>query len=777
MKNTMLMVLSILAMVLLVSCSSEKDQEVVPGSSQKEVVQETLQQDVTHNTGIITTVVKEVLVPDTIVRLDLYAEDVKDLAGFQFSIEYNNDVLEFDHVSPGSWVSEDGQMILFSQPDLSNPGVVKNIVGIRLKGLSGSGVLASVYFKTKMKGPLKVTITDLLLSTSKATPMPSASVQPILQTPLVVNDTALADKQIYLLTGIMNTSQQEHTYIDNQELFLQSRNSILGSDGPITIDYTPKAYTGPVNIYLFSDSPVINFSDLEWYHPTQEVVVEKYTCSPPAHYEIQENVVTCFTKRIVDKGVTPPFDLESAGEELLFRKEFDTFDESSSTFFYTVKTNNDWEFLTHDLIQAPTTLTNMKHSYMYQNFLVQEGQEYQFRVHMNIPFSQQRSQGEYYLSIAPSNASSLAILDPWYNNSWSYRKNITINATEVNSSHTDFPVVLVINNDSQLAANALANGDDILFTDINGVKLDHEIEIYNSTIGNLIAWIRFPTLTNASGNTMFSMYYGNPTATDQSNKYGVWNSTYKAVWHLINSTRLNDSTRNGNNGTNHGSTDSTGRIDGAMNFVGASSQYIDTGSGNSLDIPGSLTFSVWMNTSTTSESIFNRYKGSGSFDGYGFDVGTASTNKVSYWSSVKGSWVGGTTSVNDGVLHYVVVTVAGTTANFYIDGVTDGTAVTNIPGTWTVSTSSTIGSYNAGTSSFFTGRIDEMRLTNITHNTSWIMTEYNNQRNSTTFLSVDGQENVPITGFTFFNVTGNIRMTSNGMISFTNNGRLRLFTT
>src|SRR3972149_700500 len=120
----------------------------------------------------------------------------------------------------------------------------------------------------------------------------------------------------------------------------------------------------------------------------------------------------------------------------------------------------------------------------------------------------------------------------WYS-SWQLRKTITIDATKVSSGpHTNFPVLINLASDASLAANAQADGDDILFTSSDGTtKLSHEIEKYGSSTGELVAWVKVPSLSSSS-NTPLYMYYGNDAAASQQDATGVWSSGYEAVYHL-----------------------------------------------------------------------------------------------------------------------------------------------------------------------------------------------------------------------------------------------------
>jgi len=143
-------------------------------------------------------------------------------------------------------------------------------------------------------------------------------------------------------------------------------------------------------------------------------------------------------------------------------------------------------------------------------------------------------------------------LSSWWNRSWNYRKMITINNSQVEEDLTNFTVLINIT-DNDLKDKAQSDGDDIAFTNIDGtVQYDHEIELFDNSSGHLIAWVKIPQLSSSS-NTLLYMYYGNAGATNQQNIPGTWDSNYTAVWHFNNNS-LADSTSNGYDGTNTGTT-------------------------------------------------------------------------------------------------------------------------------------------------------------------------------------------------------------------------------
>lgn len=125
----------------------------------------------------------------------------------------------------------------------------------------------------------------------------------------------------------------------------------------------------------------------------------------------------------------------------------------------------------------------------------------------------------------------------WYNTDWLYRRKITLNASYISGTHTNFPILYKIS--SQIGPKASSNAHDIVFTDSDEVtRLSHEIDTYSEGTGNI--WVRIPTLTDATSKDIY-IYYGNSTATDQLNIDGykpssTWDSSFAMVCHMNDTT-------------------------------------------------------------------------------------------------------------------------------------------------------------------------------------------------------------------------------------------------
>jgi hypothetical protein len=347
----------------------------------------------------------------------------------------------------------------------------------------------------------------------------------------------------------------------------------------------------------------------------------------------------------------------------------------------------------------------------------------------------------------------------WPHTDYQYRKSITIEKTKVSGSSdlADFPILLDIY-DTDLRKKAHPDGNDIIFTGDFGVKLDHEIEVFNQTFNNshahLVAWVRVPSLSGLS-DTKIEMYYGNYSVSQQENPKGVWDSNSVAVWHLNDN--FLDSTVNSNDGTNSGSIDKTGYIANGQDFDG-NDDYIDVGSGNSVDnvFIGGGTVSAWIYPTGWGESLFGRIVDKSTdtlgADGWGFIVngGGVIKNKITFYrdfSTERGFWYSPTDSLSLNQWQHVVVTYnEDSTSNepiLYINGVSQTILWDDLPiGTPSDDSAQSlhIGKFAGANSRNFDGIIDELHISTIERSADWIITEYNNQLDPASFYLISSEE-------------------------------------
>lgn len=310
---------------------------------------------------------------------------------------------------------------------------------------------------------------------------------------------------------------------------------------------------------------------------------------------------------------------------------------------------------------------------------------------------------------------------------YSYCKTITVDNTKVDADLSGFPMLIDIT-DSDLASKANSNGGDITFTDSSGNRLYYERELYSA--GRLVAWAS-TTLANSS-DTVINMYYGSTTAVSNGHfPQGVWDSNYKAVYHLPNGTTLtsNDSTSNAYNMTNNSGTATTGKLDGGVNLSG-SGQYLYK---TSFYVGTTVTAEAWVHSSNFSQNgmVLEQSNVNATwalfFEGTNLTWRGASDTSVLYG-------VGGISNSN---WHHIVGTQTGTTGTLYVDGVQVSSGTVTAVGNNTSTLN--IGSFDTGAGYLFTGKIDEARVSNVVRSADWIKTQYNNQSATSTFYTISSE--------------------------------------
>ena len=207
--------------------------------------------------------------------------------------------------------------------------------------------------------------------------------------------------------------------------------------------------------------------------------------------------------------------------------------------------------------------------------------------------------GVYSVDIQPVIKNSLTLSKyAWWNSSWTYVKTIGVNGSQLQTNLYNH-VVLVNLSDGDLQNNvSLANGSDIWFVNqANNSVLLYEIEKFDNTSGQLVAWVKLPQI-NKTGlpTTCFNMYYGNPDAFNNESSTTVW-SSYITVHHLDDkTTSTTDDSVDNYDGNKHGANEpietTSGIIGDAQSFDGTDDD-ISMGDVNEMDAATEITMSIW----------------------------------------------------------------------------------------------------------------------------------------------------------------------------------------
>jgi len=365
---------------------------------------------------------------------------------------------------------------------------------------------------------------------------------------------------------------------------------------------------------------------------------------------------------------------------------------------------------------------------------------------------------------------------------------LTIDHQFVDSPLTNFPVLVLIDNNVTLYDNTKDNLTDIEFWDItNSTQYYSELESYSKGGGvvNATFWVNITSIS-ASADTSFYLYYNEEGDNDAPGYYPqkVWDTNFAMVQHMNedgSNSNITDSTTWNNDGTEGGdvSFEQSGKIGYCTDYDGTGDNFTIADS-PSLSGPSSLTLSCWYATSdetlSTKKLISkydngNEYYSSINVDSDRIICQVEEDDDGNYLQARDNSG-----SYNDGSWHYLVfVWDGGLTSNdvsIYLDNEkvddanSEGGVFEEIEDTNSILTIACLDSVNH----YFIGGIDEARVSRVNRSIAWLDAEYNNQEYPLQFISwgeplegsgeSEGESSFSVSGFT--SIGGTDRITWSG---------------
>jgi len=320
---------------------------------------------------------------------------------------------------------------------------------------------------------------------------------------------------------------------------------------------------------------------------------------------------------------------------------------------------------------------------------------------------------------------------------FTYRKKIEIEEDEVyGSEDLDNYPLLVSLMDPDLRSVTQGGlvfsetGWDIRFTTDDGTTLlEHEIELFTASDGELVTWVRIPSLSS-SEETEIYLYFGNPSVDSDPSAPGTWSNDFHGVWHFNGN--ADDASQYANDGTPNGALPAVGMIGNAYWFDGIDDN-INIPNHASLNITGDITLEAWARITEETE------------------VNWVITGKhYDYWLWYEDTtlrFYAGETNVIDTIAlttdqwYHVAGTYDGSTMKLYLDGIEIASKPNSTPTSNDSDAPLTIGNYPPTPDPWnFTGDIDEVRISAHAHSGDWIKTSYRNQYNPAQFSSVESGE-------------------------------------
>lgn len=337
---------------------------------------------------------------------------------------------------------------------------------------------------------------------------------------------------------------------------------------------------------------------------------------------------------------------------------------------------------------------------------------------------------------------------------WAYRKQITVDSTNIDSVLTHFPIPIFLSSScGQSSVDATDIFDELsssslkiaVTKDDGKTQLYVEVEQWDDTAEEAVLWVSSSGLELASGADTTLYLYFDSAQSDNSSYVGVvgstpgqavWDSNYVGVWHLSEdpsgtAPQMKDSTSNGNDGTSNGTMTSgdlvAGQVGDGLDFDG-SDDYIGCGD---IDVHNNNSYTVEVIVDGAAQSDKRFFSESSSVDADPF-FGIGTTNNSPYQKArvyirdddgTERLDAESIDTIADGSPHYLAWKDNNSTYTFRIDEAASGT------GSYTKNTKATNQTDIArhgigGGGSYFAGIIDEVRLSTVARSDAWLKATY-----------------------------------------------------
>jgi hypothetical protein len=291
------------------------------------------------------------------------------------------------------------------------------------------------------------------------------------------------------------------------------------------------------------------------------------------------------------------------------------------------------------------------------------------------------------------------------------------------ASGTTTPVDVIITNGTE------CNSDG------GSTVLDFYFEKYASTTGEFVLWVEAPDISSTSAKTAL-MYYGNASATDQSDEAGTFGALNELlIWNLdedpgtAGAGGILDSTSNNNDGTDNGSmttSDSVrGMVGAGMDFDG--NDYVSEAG---ITLGSNFTYLAW---------TFNS-----SFTGWDTVVGVTLNRDFALVNGVPVFYDGAErtigTALSTNTWYNLAAVSNGSSIGAYANGVLQSSPASVSYGGYSGGIAVAAWYDGGAFTDFNIGIIDDVRVYDRALHSMDILTIYNNTRSSTNFWTFGSEE-------------------------------------
>jgi biopolymer transport protein ExbB len=335
---------------------------------------------------------------------------------------------------------------------------------------------------------------------------------------------------------------------------------------------------------------------------------------------------------------------------------------------------------------------------------------------------------------------------------WAHVMRIAIDTTptgaDVRETITEFPLLVRLNDRNFAFAEARTDGADIRFLDSGGHNLSYEIERWDAPNAIAEIWVLVPSITGNSRDNTVLMYWGNPLSATTNSGPSVFKG-YSCVFHMGEdpnsaASQFEDDSAENKSGTLLGPTRRDSRVEGVIGTGLALDGLSMLTTSQQLPAPQTMAISLWLKTTSSTGGGIAGFANKSNSLQHDRSVTMDSSGRLSF-SILRNSELATVTSLagySDDNWHFIVARFSTAGQYLFVDGesVADDPTLTgayNYSGSWRFGAVTNPAppadpaDAAVATDSYFTGTIDEARISTDEPSDDWIKLSYATQRTDT----------------------------------------------
>jgi len=344
---------------------------------------------------------------------------------------------------------------------------------------------------------------------------------------------------------------------------------------------------------------------------------------------------------------------------------------------------------------------------------------------------------------------SISVVNPLWKNARTITFNTSLSGAAITTDQYNFPVLIRLDNTNFSFSSDKILQKSLLFTKSDNTPLPYEIELWDSEAREALIWVNLDTIYADRTDQSIIMYWDNDFAVSQSAGSKVFDTAgnFQGIWHLsdLYGDSISDATPNNFKGIAFGMNNAsvTKGIIGKCRLFDGSSSYITfpntADSKLNFQENSQYTISAWTyvnSIDSTSHVVIS--KGNNQYFIWYTSIHQSSTLWEFTEYHANTGWDLSTYNVTSGEWLLLTGVRDGLSQRLYVNGIcVDSTGFKNA-GVWPRDETFdvTIGRFmqlvtnplESSSYCYFSGKIDEVRISSLAHSSDWIKLCYMNQR-------------------------------------------------